>query len=248
MRYLDIFESADDEVALHQQVHDAYRRVTDYIALRRPHYTIELSGYGDFFVYLTRNIGLSADMLLMFGLRLPNTLGMSGRIMDFGQLIFDCQRGLIIQGMREFTEKDMRSTVNSTEFIGVFEHEYLHVLDDMRTNGKIDTGRPSDAENREQYFNSPAEFNAYFHDIAKPMLDALIAIAKEPEHADDILDLYQITGDFNKDVRRMMTATPLIRRFVIWLTPARRKALMKRLYRLYQQALTVRQDHRPSAR
>jgi hypothetical protein len=234
-----IRESANLEIDMHRQVRKAYQQVSQYIYKKHePDYDIELGKKGDFYVYSSRSMGVHGDFLLLIGLRRPNTIGMSGALMAFNEGIFDMHRGIAIYGMRELTMDDLYSTVNSTSFLEVFEHEYLHLLDIDRTNGRI-TAKNSPDTRTADYYNDPAEFNAFYHDLAKPMLDAIRNINDEPQYTKDILDLYNITGDYRHDIAGMMTANVHTRRFATSLTPERRRSLLRRLYGLYQQLLTV---------
>jgi hypothetical protein len=238
-----IKESASDDVAMHREVRRVYQLISQYIYKKNePDYDLELGKQGEFYVYSSRSMGIDRDFLLLIGLRKPNTVGVSGALMTFSEGVLGFHRGIAVYGMRQMTMDDLYSTVNSTSFLEVFEHEYLHLLDVDRTNGRI-TAKNSPNTRTADYYNDPAEFNAFYHDLAKPMLDAIRNINDEPQYAQDILDLHDITGDYDHDIAHMMTANLHTRRFTASLTPERRRSLLRRLYNLHQQLMTVAHAH-----
>lgn len=224
---------------MHQEVRKAYKQVSQYIyAKHEPDFDLELGSKGEYYVYSSRSMKVDGDFLLLIGLRHPHAYGMSGAVMTFDDAVFGMHRGIAIYGMRKMTMEDLHSTVNSTSFLTVFEHEYLHLLDIDRTNGRITAKKPPDTR-KADYYNDPAEFNAFYHDLAKPLLDAIRNIQDEPQYTKDILYLHDITGDFRQDIAQMMTASVHTQRFTASLTPERRRSLLRRLYGLYQQMMAA---------
>lgn len=247
----DIFESTDQELTMNRQVRYASRIVLNWIHRGLPPYhQIELSGYGDYYVYRSReDFGLDHDFLLLLGVRKSMAVGISGMVMDFGQDVFGYQTGLAIYCMQQFNIDEMRKTVNSVGFMHVFEHEYLHMLDNARTQNRIVARVGSDPRtNKSGYYNDPAEFNAYYHDIAKDMMAVIEAAQTNPEDAKDYLDLFGFTGHWQTDLKRLLTKDVYAQSFVQHLTPERRKALIRRLYRLHHQMIhAVQQAPLPAA-
>ena len=238
MLIVDLLESAADEMAMYKQVRQAANTVVrDIYRGAKPFHEIELGSYGDFYAYRSReDLGLDKAFLLMLGVRRNNTVGMSGMVVDFGQSVFGYEKGVAIYCMSEFSLTNMRTTVNSVGFIKVFEHEFLHMLDNERTADRIVT--PTDPKaNPAGYYNSPAEFNAYYHDIAKNLLAVIEQINAHPHEAQDYLDLYGFSGEWKADLSHLLIQDVYAQRFVQSLTPERKKALLRRLYRLYQQML-----------
>jgi len=248
---MKINESASIEVAMHQQAREACQTVMQYINDHEPYREITLGNYGDYYVYLSRAMRLDdaietrgqLDFLLLIGQHQPNTYGMSGALMNLGTTVFGCDQAIIIYGMRQDTLDEMRRTVNSTSFIQVFQHEFLHLLDRIRTKGQITTKTNVDPHNQTQYYNDPAEFNAYYHDIATEMLEVIHYAETDPENVADYMNLYGLTGDWRRDIPSMLTKNLMTRRFTTSLTPDRRRALMRRLYRLHQRMIEVVHAH-----
>lgn len=233
-----LFESSADEMAMYQQVRQASHAVVHAIYRgSKPFREVELGTFGDFYTYRSReDFGLDVGFLLLIGLRKKAAVGMSGMVVDFGQLVFGYQKGLAIDCMSEFSVTNMRTMANSVGFMKVFEHEYLHMLDNRRTADRIVT--LTDPKNDPAgYYNSPAEFNAYYHDIAKNMLAVIAAANAKPQEARDYFDLYGFSGEWKADLSLLLSDDVYAQKFVSLLTPERRKALLRRLYRLYQQML-----------
>lgn len=242
LKDIPIAESAEQEIAMNQQVRQASRTVMERIYHGQdPYHEIELGGHGDFYVYRSReDLGLDLEFLLMLGVRKSMTIGMSGMVMDFGQDVFGYRKGLAIYCMQNFSIDEMRRTVNSVGFMQTIEHEFLHMLDNARTQDRIVArGEIDTRNNKAGYYNDPAEFNAYYHDIAKDMMAVIAAAQANPEEAKDYLDLYGFTGEWQADLRRLVSKNVYTQSFVQHLTPERRKALLKRLYRLHQQMMTT---------
>lgn len=241
MQLTDLFETTDNEAEMHSHVRDLTSKVMHHIYNGgQPYHPIELGNYGDFFVYRSvEDIGLDDRFLLLIGLKQREAIGMSGMIMGFGRDIFGYDRGIVVYCMNEFTLKNMYTMVNTTGFMEVIEHEFVHMLDNDRTQGGMIKRPYVDAKHKSQYYNDPAEFNAYFFDIAKPMLAVIRAAKQEPQDAKDYMALYGLTGDWRDDLAGVLSRNLPAQHFVKHLRKDRRRSLIKRLYRLHQQMLNA---------
>src|SRR3569833_833111 len=96
MQIADLFESTSTEMAMNRAVRRASRIVLDRIYRgQQPYNEIELSGYGDYFVYRSReDFGLYQNFLLMLGVRQSIAVCMSVMVMVFGQDVFGYQTGM----------------------------------------------------------------------------------------------------------------------------------------------------------
>ena len=226
---------------MYQQAREACQKVMRYVYDgHEPEREVNWRGK-DFYVYRSHDVGIEQNFLIWIGPRQENTIGMSGMLVTFNTTIFDADRAIIIWGMQGNTLKQLRSTVNSTAFMTVFEHEFLHLLDSDRTDRRIISKKPVDSTDHDRYYNDPAEFNAYYHDIAKEMMAVIAAAEKAPEDAKDYMDLSGLTGDWKKDIAGMLTKDLAAQRFTKSLRPERRRALMRRLYRLHQRMIEATQ-------
>jgi hypothetical protein len=236
-----LLDSATTEVSMYQQAREACHKVTHYVYDgHEPEREVNWRDK-DFYVYHSHNMGIEQDFLIWIGPRQEHTVGMSGMYANFSKPIFGSNRVIIIWGMRgrPNTLQELRATVNSTNFLTVFEHEFLHLLDADRTKNGIMKRTYPDASDHDRYYNDPAEFNAYYHDIAKDMMAVIDAAAKSPEDAKDYMELFGMTGNWQDDIPRMLTHDLATQRFVKSLRPERRRALMRRLYRLHQQMIAA---------
>lgn len=254
MRIADILlDSVTTEMSMQRQARQAANVVIQHVYHgHQPYQGIEIvdddrSLSGDFYVYRSKeDLGLHLDFLLLIGVRQPNTVGMSGAVAGLGQDVFGYETAIAIYCMQQFGMDQLRRSVNSVGFMQTFEHEYLHLLDNQRTDNRIIGKDVDPKDDRAGYYNDPAEFNAYYHDIAKDMMAVIDAAAEKPEDAKDYFDLYGFTGDWKSDLSHLLMKNVYTQSFVKHLTPERRKALLRRLYRLYQTLLETLADQRPA--
>lgn len=179
---------------------------------------------------------------ILLGMKEKNTVGMSGIVatIPLGILTPQSDRCIGIMGMREFTEEGARILVMSTEFVSTIRHEFIHLYDNF--SGRISL-KSVDSLNKTQYYNDAGEFNAYYHDMTD-MLTSIASAAEQAESPKDYADLYGFTGDFNKDLRKMCEHDIHTRAFWKWLTDDRRKALLRRIYKLHKHvADLIKQDN-----
>ena len=109
----------------------------------------------------------------------------------------------------------------------------IHVMDDVRyksTNAKF-----VDPKNKEQYYNDPAELNAYFHNIAEPLLDTLKMVKQEG------LDILKLSPEIPTDFRvfvadrvKTLRHEPL-KQFWAHLNDRNRRRLVSRLHSLHSE-------------
>ena len=210
-----------------------------YYGAKADHH-VELGNYGQFLLYDAERLGLTTNspelknLAIMLGLKNPKAIGLSGAFMRFGETIMGrYDRAIMVYGLTAIEDSAAKVLVNSTEFMRVFEHEFIHLLDGDRTSGKsfpklfIDPAKPS-------YFNDPAEFNAFFHNLSDAFTSILNA-AKDGK-ACHYAELYGYSGEFLKDVSKLTSgySIAILKRFVKSLTDDRRKAMWRRLYKLHQ--------------
>lgn len=89
------------------------------------------------------------------------------------------------------TPKKIMYSLTSPKIRSTLRHEVQHVLDRIRSKKKDKTPPvPSDRTNADdgydKYFNSPSELNAYFHNVAEPLLERIRFIHKHGLEMDGI--------------------------------------------------------------
>lgn len=242
MKYQEIFEFVNHDLTAHETAVAAFQRLANHVYDGKEHdFDLEISGRGEFYVIRPETVSLGFDdVCIMLGLRRPHTSIIEGGVMKFdtpldGKYNF----AIVMYCMRSLSVGEMKASVNSTLFMSTFEHEYVHVLDIKRTNNAIIPKRSDDAMerplNRSQYYNDPAEFNAFFHTFGSNWLSILKSIKQSPDDAEDMKSLYDITGDFKKDLSTLMNASEQSRAFFKYLSERNRKRITQRLYLLYQE-------------
>ena len=209
---------------------------------------VEIGGFGDYLVWSASLLGLTnrfpelADYAVMFGLKNPKAVGLSGGAYSFSPSILGgIRKAVIIDGLPKLTDEEARKLAGSTGFLEIAHHEFLHVFDGTRS--KWMNGTTVNSKDSAKYYNHPSEFNAYYHDIVTHMT----ALAKAGDEIEDYADIYGFTGDFKKDLSSMLTAGSHIRQFVKWLSEPRRKALLKRIYRMHKHVCDLIATQRDAA-
>lgn len=245
MKLRELTESVDQDVAMA----DASRRAamvvshSIYNGAAKPLIMADIDG-ADFLLYDPADCGLDGyeDVALLFGLEKPGSHDMSGDACNLdGVVMGRFRRAIIIHGLDHVTAEDVRSLVNSTEFLQLFHHEFMHIQDYIRSNDGILKGGSKFSQGDKAYYNDPAEFNAYFHEVAD-RLTHMISEMKgvTSQERKELFDLFNLTGNFSKDIARLTKGTNAhTQKFLQWLTEDRRRALIKRLYKLHQEMMRL---------
>lgn len=138
-------------------------------------------------------------------------------------------------------------TIKSAVGASTFRHEYQHFLDTIRSNGyaakykmtaKSQNGQKITKDDRTEYVNDPLEFNAFFHEVAEPLL-AILRTAKT-EGVEAAQEVGKIEPDFKKYLSMQHYFSSLDRWDIIelWKKPQYQRYL-KRLYVLHQAATAI---------
>lgn len=128
-----------------------------------------------------------------------------------------------------------------------FRHEFQHIMDMERhkktvhvsyDHAKVVSGTASKDEIR-QYYNNPTEYNAYFHNIAEPLL-RILRLAEE-NHIDDAKKSGEpIDSDFKRYYQQMVWNMSSTNASVAAnMNPSYRKKMLKRLYVLHQAVIEI---------
>lgn len=249
MRFFEIIrETAEQDSQATARASDAYRCVAKAVG-SNDFFEVELHDGRQFYGFDPVKIGLAdvpADLLILVGLRTSNHSVLNGALwtIDGSPWMDKYRLVLVVHGMREFTVAALQSCVHSTGFMETFKHEFIHVLDQQRTQGRITARKPIDPHDRQAYFNDPAEFNAYFHQFADSWLDCLQNAQQHPDDADDYKGLYGITGDFKADLKALIDRSPYSKKYFATLDGPRRKSILRRLYRLHNAIISSDSDNR----
>lgn len=119
-----------------------------------------------------------------------------------------------------------------------FLHELIHYFDHLRQ-----IPSPSQPKNNIEYFNSPTEFNAYYHNVAAPLFDLLAKSQIDPHAAQTIARKLGVQKDFHtvlKNLLRPSHAGP--KAFIKILNTRNRRALIRRLYNLFNEVVAALEE------
>lgn len=118
----------------------------------------------------------------------------------------------------------------------VLLHELIHYFDNKRHEFIGIGNRDGSFVN---YYNSPHEFNAYYNNLAEPLLTVLNMAQHSVDAAKRMAKGLSITQNFSETLKHLMqsrgSTSAILRNFFYNLTPDRKKRLLKRLYSLHHQ-------------
>lgn len=147
----------------------------------------------------------------------------------------------------ETTAEAVYRTLLRTPISKSFIHEVTHYLDDKRLKSREYAYQETDIDDLKGYYNSPAEYNAYFKNLFHDLLAFLV---KKRHYGEDEIEAERLRAwgyqnipkdfyDYMKSVL-MRNSNPDDARLLDFfkaLQPNRKKALFKRAYRLHQEAI-----------
>lgn len=122
----------------------------------------------------------------------------------------------------------------------VLIHELTHYLDAARNPTMHTKGSGEEKQGKTKYYNDPAEFNAFFTNLAHPLL-AILALPESGQIARFAKGL-GVSRDFSETVAALIQRaagqpSPVLKRYWEHLLPDRRKRVLRRLYALHQQVV-----------
>lgn len=248
MRHLiNIVESVEDDInmdrladrACHMLMHHVYDH-------RKSDFEVEFRNNDKLDAYLCfrpetigydKEFGID-DLLVCIGKKDRRARGYSGMHAKFGKTVLGrYTHAIIINCLSALDDDNLVTSVNSTLFIPVFKHEFIHAFDGLRTKEKIFGQGDMDGRDKAKYYNSSSEFNAYYHNVAHHILKLITDIRDHQYSADEareLADFYGVTEDFSQTLKNGISADTHLREFIKWLTNDRRKSLLKRLYKAHQ--------------
>lgn len=244
MRLTDIIrltEDPENDLAMREQAVQAYNKAATFIidpANDESFILLDAGKKGEFYACDADACDLGIpNTMLMIGLKPPRTIGWSGGFWRFSSpQLGKFTNAIVIQGLTEMTRPKMRAAAYSTEFRKTFCHEFMHALDNIRSNTAM-MGKLAQSEDQPEYYNSPVEFNAYYHDLVGTLTELINDIRKEPnEDPREIAAIYNITGNFKQDLRTLVLkhADSHTKTFLTFLYEPRFKRLLRRIYKLHQ--------------
>ena len=144
----------------------------------------------------------------------------------------------------ENTEQVAKDIIYKKPIHNVIQHELVHYFDNKRNPKMLNqTNKAETGTNA--YFNNPEEFNAYYTNLAHPLLHFIRAMRSGEINDDEtkrFAKALDIGKDFMENVKMMIDRAAgqsggAVKKFYQTLNKRNRRALLKRLYGLHQQVL-----------
>lgn len=131
--------------------------------------------------------------------------------------------------------RDLSYQLSDRKTNSTLRHELQHVLDKIRRKRKIipsDDQKSNADDGPEKYYNSASELNAYFHNVAEPLLERIRFLQKHG------FELEAIFPPLEKDFRkwfadRIANLHGPERSFWKWLSENNKRKVIKRLEKLH---------------
>lgn len=242
MRRTTISEDARADLQAGMTAHRAAVTVCNALASGlMPEQHVQMKPFGKCFLYPATKCGL-ADMphlAILITTHRGDEKALTGTAYDWQAApVLGYTQCIAIHALSEIDASAIAQAVGNTRFLFVFEHEFIHVLDDARTAGRI--GDNYSVKTNKVYFNHPAEFNAFYHGIASTLSSLADAIRDDPASADDLMDLHGLDGNFAHDLTTLLRPHHLAAaNFLRNLEPKRRRSMVRRLYALHGEVFAL---------
>jgi hypothetical protein len=147
-RWIGLVESPESDAERGQQSRNATMNVIQRIYAGKMYdHHVDLGEHGEFLVWGFKGLGMLLhfpelhEFCLMLGLRNRQAVGLSGAVYRLNPPMLNrYSRCITVNGLKELTSEAAKLLVNTTAFINVFSHEFIHAFDAVRTPKMIDRG------------------------------------------------------------------------------------------------------------
>ena len=140
----------------------------------------------------------------------------------------------------EYSELAAKKIIHSSNIYAVLIHEITHYFDSKRNNTMFTN--PVNVENNgsEKYFNDPSEYNAFFNNIAHPLLSFLtITDNCDINMIKRMARGMKISTDFKKNLELCIKNNRWLdtNEYMKHLNKRNKEALIKRLYKIHTEVV-----------
>lgn len=191
------------------------------------------------------------DVLLIFRIRNIDPWRMVGYASQLQQPRSEFSHIVVIDAFGE-TVLELLKTIGNDRMSNVFRHEIQHVLDGKRFKGDRfanSNGYKKPKENPRAYHNDPFEQNAYWHNLAEPILRNLRFMSENPEPEMWALINQDIDPDFSKFLEKALRrGGSIVRQHMQRLTGENRKRAIARLYQMHRKYFELLNSAKASAK
>lgn len=192
-----VSESVDDDISASEAATKAWTTLTNHLHGKTERLPVMvINGEEHPFVF-AHEAGLPHDDLaVMFSRTSP-----SGALLTLQKPSHGIRHVIILKGDVR-TPKDAQAALWKGQ--ETFTHEFIHYLDTKRYRAY--TPDQSGDVDKAAYYNSPEEFNAFFHNIARDLLDHLKMVRSDgKDHAEE---WHPIEPDFRNYLKRTVKNLP----------------------------------------
>lgn len=249
--YINLVEDVKSDVSGYKQAYEIKRKLITY--LMNPtseNYGFKILRFPNKEIFLTLrgfDIGLEGDeanLWFRFGEVLNYTP--SGNISKFKmskEFVITIYCLDQIPDTIDHISQAVKTIIHNQVINVVILHELIHYLDNKRHefigkakgNNEDDRSNTSDAE----YYNRPHELNAYYNNLAEPLLHTLLVSETNIEAAKRLAKGLHIDKDFLKTFKMLFSSghagNYITKKFYDNLTPQLKKNIVRRLYLLHQE-------------
>ncbi len=248
MKIIQLDEGAEDNAAISQ--------VIDYLRLKCYSYLWHRKDDPSFDLPIMNIFGQDGPLLLIRDIE-PGTMfddvgvcfpfkdgyGMGGKAVWLPTTTHGLNFVVLLDPVDEGTRGVMK-TLNVDRCADTFRHEFVHVVDMKRRKGERDRMKSTSNDTKAvdgrkgpnpHYFNEPLELNAYFHNLAEPILTQ---VRYMKQHGNDDVNGRDVLGlldrlplDFKTWLEKRVGAlNPTLRRFWGSLRKQNKRQVIKRLF------------------
>jgi len=142
------------------------------------------------------------------------------------------------------TEAAAKTIIYSNPVHNVLIHELTHYLDAARNPTMHTKGTGEDKQGKTDYYNDPVEFNAFFTNLADPLLTILSLDKTDARKVVRFAKGLGISRDFKETLSALIQRaagqpSPALKRYWEHLLPNRRKRVIRRLHALHRQVISL---------
>jgi len=255
MKLLDIIEDVSLDITYHKHAVEIVNKIVQFFMNSgeyKDYNKFKFSRFGGMkTVYLwisSQDMGINENFrLLITG---KDQADFTGSATTFENSDLNCIT--LVFPNKKFPDGFFNNTQNTIDFCineitynrkihSILKHEFIHMFDNDR-NPSI-YSKNSDNETTKEYFNNPSEFNAFYHNVVEHLMSYINTVEKSPDRIDELRKMFKITNDFKQTIKLCLDKAPWIAtEFFNNLTSRNKQALYKRLYKLYDYAIHLKQQ------
>lgn len=239
MRYHEFFEDAQGDFRQHQTAIHLIDLACQHIGEDQGASVRKLvNGQEVHLAFEGEQLGWPEDLSHMYLILSPPKDGLSGRQGTMPDTGYHFIQIFGFENTRDVTAT-LDEFVDSVRHRETLLHEIIHFLDSTRNPSMDAQTRPD----RAGYYNSPHEYNAYYHQLVSPLMTFLQAAQKNAGNTavlNKLAKRLHITTDFHSTLQGIANhaaSDANVSEFIALLDDKNNRKLLKRLYTLHREVL-----------